>query len=188
MILICFYKSLTTDPSQTFIEAKVQENPKRFLNISPKSFKNTCEFCNKRVKFERSSHCSTCNACITRRDHHCIWIAKCVGYTNTQYFVNQVFWQVIGGIHYVSGFIIFYNSDYEKKELYQVSTTLKIFSYILTLIMSSGTLSAFTLLISQINSIYNEASFYEKTKNHNLETYYLCCVPKSLEQNQVTLN
>ena len=39
------------------------------------------------TKYPRTHHCSTCNYCIRRMDHHCVWIGNCLGLFNIKYFV-----------------------------------------------------------------------------------------------------
>ncbi len=66
---------------------------KSITNVSADNYTN-CEFCNKR-KFVRSSHCRTCKVCVMRRDHHCGWIANCVGAGNNRYFFIFCFWVTV---------------------------------------------------------------------------------------------
>jgi len=40
------------------------------------------------IRTDRSRHCSICNKCVERFDHHCPWINNCVGINNHGYFMG----------------------------------------------------------------------------------------------------
>ncbi|RKP27901.1 DHHC palmitoyltransferase-domain-containing protein, partial [Syncephalis pseudoplumigaleata] len=44
-----------------------------------------CHIC-QRPKPDRAHHCSQCNECVLRMDHHCPWVVGCVGYGNHKLF------------------------------------------------------------------------------------------------------
>lgn len=53
----------------------------------------------------RSWHCNTCDTCILKRDHHCIFSACCVGHKNQRYFIMFVLYMFVATIY-----AFFYNN------------------------------------------------------------------------------
>ncbi|KAH9645410.1 hypothetical protein HF086_000028 [Spodoptera exigua] len=45
-----------------------------------------CEDC-RMVRPVKSWHCTQCNVCIIKRDHHCTFLSRCIGLYNQRYFV-----------------------------------------------------------------------------------------------------
>jgi len=62
------------------------------------SLKQVAAVCKKCIlpKPPRTHHCSVCNCCILKMDHHCPWLNNCVGHHNHRYFFLYMVWMVVG--------------------------------------------------------------------------------------------
>ena len=59
---------------------------------------NYCKRCDL-ITPPRAMHCFLCNRCVLGMDHHCPWLATCIGYHNHAYFFLFLFYVVIGCLY-----------------------------------------------------------------------------------------
>mmetsp|Transcript_56553 Transcript_56553/g.127868 ORF Transcript_56553/g.127868 Transcript_56553/m.127868 type:complete len:458 (+) Transcript_56553:65-1438(+) len=55
-----------------------------------------CRSCGPRP--ERAHHCQVCGVCVLRYDHHCSFIANCVGFENHKFFLLLVIYGLMTGV------------------------------------------------------------------------------------------
>ena len=85
-----YYKACTTDPGylrKGDPKEKIERAIKRYafdnIIFSSEAWCETCDL----PKPARSKHCSMCDCCCEKFDHHCVWINSCVGLHNYKYFI-----------------------------------------------------------------------------------------------------
>lgn len=63
---------------------------KRVIDVNGVEIKQKyCNVC-KIFRPPRSCHCTICNNCVEKFDHHCPWIGQCIGLRNYRYYVMLV--------------------------------------------------------------------------------------------------
>ncbi|EAR96423.2 DHHC zinc finger protein (macronuclear) [Tetrahymena thermophila SB210] len=130
------------------------------------------------VKPPRVHHCKICNRCINRMDHHCPWVANCVGKQNQKYFtIFLLYGSLCGLIVSLSVFIdfMFFNqvilkqtTDYEHQNLTvagSASFPAFLVAYGLFLYQIVIGCRNLTTLEANIDGMYTEKNPFRKSSN-----------------------
>lgn len=107
----CFLKAWRGDPG--IIRPTQDQRYRTIIELSERGgggFEPTafCSACLVRRPV-RSKHCSVCDRCVARFDHHCPWVGNCIGAGNHKYFMGFLWMLLVmcawmlygGGIYYL---------------------------------------------------------------------------------------
>ena len=96
------YRYLKSKSGPLYQGAYPQELPKKQVfvlkqtSIERKAYGGVrmCQRC-LRTKPDRCHHCSQCNSCVLKMDHHCPWVANCIGFYNYKFFLCMLFYTAV---------------------------------------------------------------------------------------------
>jgi len=93
--LICSFMTVLTHSYSMFTDPGKVEPNLLPTEVSTNNDELFCKKCNKR-RPARTHHCRICQRCVLKMDHHCPWVANCVGYNNQKYFYQFLFYSTLG--------------------------------------------------------------------------------------------
>ncbi|XP_064467472.1 palmitoyltransferase ZDHHC3-like isoform X6 [Ornithodoros turicata] len=119
------------------------------------------------IKPERAHHCSVCQRCIRKMDHHCPWVNNCIGQNNQKFFVLFTMYIAIISSHAlflaVNHFITCLNTEWKKCTSGSPAVTVIL---LVLLIFEALLFAIFTMVMfaSQIQAIWNDETGIEQLK------------------------
>lgn len=153
-------RAMTSDPG-TVPDGAVPHDftPK---DIEQHKYFRTCSRCNNNLKPRRAHHCSTCERCIMRMDHHCPWVNNCVGARNQKFFILfTTYIMLMSGyaLALITYAFVAFPSD---KELTVGGRTM-----LISVVLEALLFGLFTLCMTceQVSSILEETSTIDKMKS-----------------------
>lgn len=171
-LLISLYKASKTDPGtiprvaewEIIAEDSSESSAeKATLEKRKDGSLRTCNHCQLR-KPDRCHHCKQCDRCNLKMDHHCNWIANCVGNNNYKYFFLVVFYSALSLALFIGSFweaIVVTLCDDENSE---IKSLFMVTSYSLMVLLSIAVIGFFFFHVWLISKNFTTIEFCEKKR------------------------
>eukprot|EP00095_Tigriopus_kingsejongensis_P011824 maker-scaffold1818_size27096-snap-gene-0.8 protein:Tk11824 transcript:maker-scaffold1818_size27096-snap-gene-0.8-mRNA-1 annotation:"palmitoyltransferase zdhhc3 isoform x2" len=119
------------------------------------------------IKPERAHHCSVCQRCVRKMDHHCPWVNNCVGEGNQKFFVLFTLYIALMSFHALflalSHFVTCLGSEWHGCPAYSPPATIV---FLLFLIFEGLLFSLFTSIMfgTQVSALWFDETAIESLK------------------------
>ncbi|KAK1121433.1 hypothetical protein K0M31_010235 [Melipona bicolor] len=131
------------------------------------------------IKPDRAHHCSVCQRCVRKMDHHCPWVNNCVGENNQKYFVLFTFYIAAMSLHSlflcIQQFTTCIRQEWKECSTFSPPATVVL---LLFLAFEALLFAIFTavMLGTQLQAIWNDETGIEQLKKE--EASFRFCRPR----------
>lgn len=120
------------------------------------------------IRPPRASHCSVCNNCVERFDHHCVWIGNCVGLRNYRYFYYFAVFTSIFGIFILIVAVCHILTSFKDRNLFEtVKNTPSSFAILILQLSSCGLYSLLSLTVFHSYLIFTNQTTYDQIRSRS---------------------
>lgn len=164
------------DPEDQSLLAEPDKPPTEFVafhitrpGVSPYRYCVKCKV----WKPDRCHHCSTCQKCVLKMDHHCPWFAVCIGHYNQKFFLQHLFYiTLFSGVVFTTTLVILlkFFRDQTYQNSYLSLKLVFLFIIALTFFVTIGVFSMFLIWLSVKNITTIEFQEQINPRYHDYES------------------